>query len=178
MRPSVAETVWNWRRQSPAGRSTAAAPGIGRAALVQALVMGAIGALVFFALRRPIAGLCIWGLTLVFLVLGMASPRTYRHVQAFGRWLGRMAGRLLLYLLLVPTYAILFSCMALLLKIVHRDPMHRGFLPAGLSYWWPKRRKSPVELYERQFLQEERREARKLRRPLAEQHDGDGGTRP
>jgi hypothetical protein len=175
----VCEAIWNWREAA----TVAAAAGSGaavlrRAALVQALVMGAIGLLLHFVLGHELLARIVWALAGVIVLLGLVAPPAYRPIHRFGRWLGRIVGVALIYVLLVPFFYLFFFAVSLILRLQRRDPMQRSSLPAGLTYWIPRRHESAAEQYERQFLREDK-EARGLRRPLAgalAEADSSGGA--
>ena len=102
MPSSVLETVWNWRDSS--GRSTGKTEGasLRRQAVIQVIVMGAIGFVLYRWIGHETFAKVVWGLAAVILVLGLVAPRAYRPVHRFGLWLGKIIGALLTYVLLIP----------------------------------------------------------------------------
>ena len=61
----------------------------------------------------------------LILILGLFIPSAYRPVHTFGQWLGRVVGKTLNLVLLVPFYFLFFTPVALLLRLQGRDPLHR-----------------------------------------------------
>jgi hypothetical protein len=160
------KSAWNWQADGRhGGRPGDVEAGLRRAALLQSAVMVGVGALVYFLLGHHLIGTIVWCLAGLCLLLGLFYPPGYRPLHRFGQWLGRAVGRLLLYLLLVPFYYLFFLAVSLILRCQRRDPLHRQWGPPDLTYWVPRLAESPTDLYERQFMREDRR-ARHLQRPV------------
>lgn len=163
------QATWNWQSRvnavpdGPAG-------GLRRSALIQFLVMGLIGAFLFFNLHHLFLARIIWALAGLVLILGLVFPPAYRPIHAFGQWLGRVVGKGLTYLLLVPFFYLFFTPVALILRLQGRDPLHRGFRDPQWTYWLARSPKEPQENIDKQFLREDR-EARKQLRPVDEGMD-------
>jgi len=153
---SVLETVWNWRDSS--GRSTGKTEGasLRRQAVIQVIVMGAIGFVLYRWIGHETFAKVVWGLAAVILVLGLVAPRAYRPVHRFGLWLGKIIGALLTYVLLIPLYFLVFLPGALVLRLQGRDPMHRRARDRAYTCWIPRRRPAERETYSRQFLLEDK----------------------
>ncbi len=118
--------------------------------------MGAIGFVLYQWIGHVTFAKVIWCLAGLVLVLGMVAPAAYRPIHRFGQWLGKAVGMLLTYILLVPLYFLVFLPGAIVLKIQGRDPMHRK--PRDLKYtcWIPRRRQATPDIYDRQFLLEDK----------------------
>lgn len=176
MSRSVQEVVWNWRER---GASTHADPSLRsrlrRKAVIQTLVMGVIGAVLLGLFGHRIVAFVVWGLAAVILILGLAAPPAYRHIDRFGQFLGRAVGGLLTAVLLTPFYYLVFFPGALLLRLQGRDPLHRPPLEPGRTGWIPRRQGPTPESYAHQFLREDR-EARVLHRPVGAGADTTDGT--
>jgi hypothetical protein len=142
-----------------------ARPLLRRSAMIQAAVMAAVGAGLYFLLGHHFVARIVWGLGGLFLLLGLLLPAAYLPVHRFGRWLGRVVGVLLVYLLLVPFFLLFFFPVSLILRLQGRDPMSRRMRPAGLTYWLPRLRHSDASHYERQFLPEDK-QGRRMERPV------------
>ena len=103
VRQRILAVTWDWRAPSgPVPGSGRAA--LRRAALIQAGVTAAVGAILRFGFGHQLFPIILWGIAGLVLVLGLFLPRAYRPVHAFGRGLGRFVGRILVYVLLVPFY--------------------------------------------------------------------------
>jgi len=163
---SVQEVVWNWREHEASPRADSSVRNhLRRKAVIQALVMGVIGAILLGLFGHRIVAFVVWGLAAVILILGLAAPPVYRHVDRFGQLIGRAVGGLLTTVLLTPFYYLVFFPGALLLRLQGRDPLHRPPLEPGRTGWIPRRQAPTPESYARQFLREDR-EARVLHRPV------------
>lgn len=170
MSSRILKTVWNWREPA----SAIIEPPAWRRGLLQVCVLLALAAVFRFGLGHDLPALIAVSLAGVVLVSSLAIQPVFRAIEAFGRWLGGIVGGSLTFVLLVPVWLLFFLPVGIILKLQRRDPLHRGFRDADLSYWIPRRRRPDVATYERQFLVEDR-EARILRRPVGD--TGRGGDR-
>ncbi|MBU0742746.1 hypothetical protein KKG45_09380 [bacterium] len=134
-------------------------------AFLQAAILVVIGFVLARVFGHDLPARIVWGLAAVFALLGAFWPRGYRPIHGCGRTIGRMAGKLLTYVLLVPLYVVFFAVVAVYLRIRHKDPLRREFLPGIWTYWIPRREKRRDENIGDQFLREDR-EARERRRPV------------
>ncbi len=173
---NVMQATWNWRARTGAPR-TDPAGGYRRGALVQALVMGLIAAVLFFGLHHHILARVIWTLAALVLILGLAFPSAYRPIHACGKWAGRVTGKALTHLLLIPFFFLFFAPVAMILRWQNRDPLHRGFRDPQWTYWIGRSAKSRGENIERQFLREDR-DARSQLRPVGDFDKGRRANRP
>ncbi len=162
---SVQETVWNWRDSAGPGKGKSEASSLRRQAVIQAVVMGVIGFVLYQWIGHHLFARIVWGLAGIILVLGLVAPAAYRPIHRFGQWLGRAVGALLTWVLLIPLYYLVFSPGALLLRLQGRDPMHRRMRDRRYTCWIPRNRPATPETYNRQFLLEDK-EARGALRPV------------
>ena len=172
----VMQATWDWRSSTDSG-SVAAAPGLRRGAIIQAMVMGLVGGALYFVLHHHLFAQVVWALAGFILVLGLVSPRAYRPIHGFGRWLGRVVGNALTYLLLVPFFFLFFTPVALILRLQSRDPLHRKFRDPQWTYWVKRSSKSRDENIDRQFLREDR-DARAHLHPVGTARGPEGSQRP
>jgi hypothetical protein len=160
----VMQATWDWR-----GRQGSAPKGAKdlyrRSALIQAAVMCLIAGVLYFGFHHQLFARIIWALAGLILVLGLFIPAAYRPVHSFGQWLGRVVGKTLNLVLLVPFYFLFFTPVALLLRLQGRDPLHRTYRESQWTYWMARSSKEPEDNIDRQFLREDR-EARKELRPV------------
>ncbi len=163
MRP-VQHCTWNWRDDSAAEHSTKAKRGnLLRQALLQAGIMVAVGLFLHFFLGHRIPGIVVMSLAGVVLLLGFFLPRAYAKVHAFGQQLGQFVGRILLYLLMVPFFFLFMTPVALVLRLMKRDPLQRKFREARWTYWIPRPPRERDENIDKQFLRESRKARLSLR---------------
>jgi hypothetical protein len=161
---SVQDVVWNWKDTSNNQQTDQNTPAVlRRQAIIQALVMGAVGFVIYQWIGHAVFAKVIWGLAGLVLVLGLLIPAAYRPIHNFGQWLGKMIGLILTNVLLVPLYFLVFFPGALILKIQGRDPMHRKPRDSKYTFWIRRTRESSVESYQRQFLLEDRSARSELR---------------
>jgi len=161
---SATEAIWNWRDQAPDTPASSRSL-YRRRALIQGMVMIVFAAFVLLVFHHGLGARIIAGLGLAVIVLGAVAPQAYQPIHAFGQWLGRTVGQLLVYLLLVPFFYLVFFPVSLVLRIQKRDPLHRDFRDPQWSYWIPRGPKDASENIQRQFLKEDR-EARTLHRKV------------
>ncbi len=159
-RPTVLEVTWNWRQ---ADRSPAQGTNLRRNAVIQALVTGAVAAVLLYGLGHELAGRIVAGVAVVVLLLGLFLPKAYGGVHRFGQTLGRAVGTALTYLLLVPFFYLFFLPVALWLRLRGRDPLHRTFRESKWTYWNSRRLRARDHNIDRQFLQEDRAARHALR---------------
>jgi hypothetical protein len=150
MQQSVLSIVWPWRESAaPAGLVKTGALKI--AAVIQALVMAAIGAGLFWWLGHRTMGVIVWGLAAVVLVSGLFIPPVFAAIERFGKWLGTVVGIGLTWGLLVPFYYLCFCPMRLVLILKGKDPLQRKFEAAAATYWTPRKPIQDVGQYRKQF---------------------------
>ncbi|MFH1845412.1 MAG: hypothetical protein ABIF77_19680 [bacterium] len=157
MQRDVSSVVWNWR--NPVTEVIAAARHrneLRRASALQVGVMAVIGALLYFWLQHHLMAQIVWGLAGLFLLLGLGFPPAYRPIHRFGRWLALVVGSALIYVLLVPFFYLFVFPVSVLLRLQRRDPLHRAYRAADLTYWIPRLKASGPDTYERQFLREDK----------------------
>lgn len=169
------QATWDWK--GPQGEAPATpSGGYRRSAFIQAVVMGLIGGFLYFGLHHILFARIIWCLAGLVLLLGLFFPPAYRPIHAFGQWLGRVVGKTLNYVLLVPFFYLFFTPVALLLRLQGRDPLHRSFRDSQWTYWIARAGKGGTENIDRQFLREDR-DARKDLRPVGDLPRREGADR-
>jgi hypothetical protein len=150
MHPSVLSTVWPWRESATPDRPVKA--GASKiAAILQALVMSAIGAGLFWWLGHRIMGGVVWGLAAVVLLSGLFLPKVFAGIERVGKWLGHVVGIGLTWGLLVPFYYLCFCPMRLGLILKRKDPLHRKLTADATTYWTPRKPIPDVGQYRKQF---------------------------
>ena len=143
----VMETVWPWEKikeGQPADR-----PGL--RALLQAAILAAVGAGLFFGLHHKAMAGVAWGMGALVCISGLWIPRLFLAIEGLGRRLGQGVGVLLTYLLLVPFYFLVFAPAHAVLALRGKDPMNRRFPSPDESCWTPKRPIANRNHYKKQF---------------------------
>jgi len=172
----VMKATWDWQGRQDA--TPTGSPGSHRhSALIQAVVMSLVAGILYFGFHHYLFARVIWALAGLILILGLFFPAAYRPIQAFGRWLGRVVGKALTYILLVPFFFLFFTPVALLLRLQKRDPLHRDYRNPRWTYWIARSPKDRGENIDKQFLREDNK-ARESLRPVGALPDGEGSGRP
>ena len=150
-RQRVLETVWTWEQ----GGKLDAPIKTSRPRSVRGLIQGAIMAVIGFVLYRLLGhqmmGQVVWGLACFVLFSALFIPRAFEGIESFGRKLGHWVGIGLSYLLLVPFFYIVFVPGHMVLKLLRKDPMQRGFPTPEATCWAPRRTKMDEKHYRKQF---------------------------
>lgn len=146
--PSAASVVWNWRG---AGAAPSRAASGAAAALKQSAVMAFVGAGLYFWLERRAMGVVVWSLAGAVLVSGLFLPPVFAAIERFGHRLGKGAGVVLTWGLLVPFYYLCFGTLRLMRKLGGKDPLGRKFPSDEPTYWTPRPPVRDVARYRKQF---------------------------
>lgn len=146
----IMETVWPWK-----ARAAATAPASGRPNAVrggvQALVMAILGLVLYFYLNHRVMAFAVWFFSVVVAASALFIPPVFAVIDGFGRRLGLWVGIGLTYLLLVPFFYLVFVPGRLVLWLLRRDPMNRGFPAPESSCWVPRSSKMDDRHYRKQF---------------------------
>lgn len=132
------------------------APGPGVGAKVARLVVPlAVAALLFWWGHRVMA-MVVVAIGLTIGVAGLASSAADRGLARAAAWLGNVVGGFLSAVLLGAVYLVVFALIALILRLLGRDPTHSGADPGRPSYWGLTRRDVQGRLVRWQFAHESR----------------------
>lgn len=148
---TVSSVVWPWRETLSAPAAPKKAGPKALSVLIQAAVMAAIGAGLYFWLKHTVMGLVVWGLAGIVLVSGFFLPPVFRAIERFGQWLGRAVGVLLTWGLLAPFYYLVFLPMHLVQKLSGKDPLQRRLHTGAPTYWTPRPPVRNLSQYRKQF---------------------------
>ena len=143
----VMETVWPWQNGSmaqPAEKN-------GARATIQAAILAAVGAGLFFGLHHKAMAGAAWAMGALVWISGLWIPRLFKAIERFGQRLGQGTGILLSYLLLVPFYYLVFVPAHAVLALRGKDPMNRRFPSPAESCWMPKKPIANLNHYKKQF---------------------------
>ncbi len=149
MSKEVTAVVWRWKESSAARAGQAHSRPALRAA-IQAVIVGGIGA---FVLSRGHKGVAVFliSISACLLISGLFIPRLFLGFERFGRKFGRWVGGALTWLLLMPTFFILFFPGRILLWVMGKDPMRLKFPSRETTYWTPRPPVERIEQYTKQF---------------------------
>ena len=84
-------------------------------------------------------------------ISGLFIPKLFFAFEKFGKKLGQWIGEALTWLLLMPTFFIVFFPGRLMLWILRKDPMHLRFPSREETYWTPRPPVERIEQYNRQY---------------------------
>ena len=147
----VNEVVWNWKAGTTGGVKPTGARSLRVKGLIQALVMSAIGLVVFSVLGHRAMACGIWTLAVVVLASSAWFPRLFSAMERFGVRLGRWAGAGLTYLLLVPFFYLVFVPGRVVLWLLGKDPMQRAFPAREATCWAARKARMDDAHYRKQF---------------------------
>jgi hypothetical protein len=100
--------------------------------------------------REPIAAF-FGGLAGVCLLFSLAFPRGNRPIYLGLSAVALPIGFVLSYLILGTLFYLIIAPIGLVLRLLGKDPLNRGFLRDAPSYWTDARPPRPRESYFRQF---------------------------
>ncbi len=146
----VLETVWPWQAGPQAAPKSGGMP-MGVRGLLQALVMGIIGFLLYRWIKHETMAIVVWSLAGVVLLSSWFVPPVFKAIERFGQKLGHWAGTGLTWLLLVPFFYVVFVPGRLVMRLLGKDPMQRGFPTPETTCWSPRKTKLDASHYRRQF---------------------------
>lgn len=119
--------------------------------LMLAAFLGLVGALAQWRWRAPVTAWLLGSLALVVAVTYYALP-PLRRPLLIAWWAAlRPVQRTVSYLALAIVYFLVFTPVGLILRVVGRDPLERGFKPEVGSYFVRRRTARDPARYFRQF---------------------------
>ena len=133
----IAEPAWKWRYQGNQPAVSRKHSRLGKL-VFQSIIAFAVAALFAFIFHRVLFAYIVASIGLLILICGLFIPRLY---SAFERIIGFFAfgvGQVLTWLLLVPFYFLCFLPARIMLFLMKRDPMKRGFDSLMPTYWEKK----------------------------------------
>jgi hypothetical protein len=130
----VSEAIWPWP-DSDQGLSPKQEPAPIKRVLLQAAVLALLALLLWRVLGHVLAARVVLALAVISLVTGILLPGIFRHIERFGKVIGRGAGVSLTWALLVPFFYLCFIPARLILLLLRKDPLHRSFPSTEASYW-------------------------------------------
>ena len=149
MSKEVTAVIWRWKEAAPVNTGTHHSKPALRA-VIQSVIVGGIG---WFFLSRGHKGMAIFLISIAsfLFVSGLFIPWLFLAFEKFGKKLGQWVGGALTWLLLMPTFFILFFPGRIMLWILRKDPMHLAFPSREATYWVPRPPVERIEQYTKQF---------------------------
>jgi hypothetical protein len=98
---------------------------------------GMIGLLVFRKVHAPAVALCIWSISALLSLLGLAYPPITRSVYLSIMRLTFPIGWVLSHAALIVTYFFVITPVGFAMRLFH-DPMQRKFMRQARSHWLPR----------------------------------------
>jgi len=143
----VSKAVWPWMDESVEDIKNANV----KPALIQFAVMVCIGALLYLKFHKEIMSYIVFALAWVVFISGLALPRVFKAIEAFGAFLGKLVGGIITWALLLPFFFICFVPGRLILLLSKKDPLERKYDKDAESYFTPYTRHTKPEYYKNQF---------------------------
>ena len=151
MQSSVSSVVWPWREREAAKAIPRKTGPKVPAVLLQAAVMGAIGAGLYGWLEHRTMGIVVWSFASIILLSGLFYPPVFAAIERFGKAFGQLVGAILTWGLLGPIYFLCFFPAHLALKLKGKDPLHRRLHTDEPTYWTPRKPVTDPAQYRKQF---------------------------
>ena len=149
MSKEVTAVVWRWKEAGAVPSAKAHSKPALRA-VIQAAIVGGIG---WFALSRGHKGMAIFLISVAafLFISGLFIPWLFLAFEKFGKKFGQWFGSALTWLLLVPTFFIVFFPGHLFLWLTRQDPMKLKFPSNEETYWIPRPPVEKIDQYTKQF---------------------------
>ena len=120
---------------------------------ISGLVASIVAALVLRFVWGVTAGwsLAVIAVGIAVFLVSLSCPRLARALYVGLTVLVLPIGLVVSFVLLAAFYFLLLTPIALVFKVIGRDPLGRRFDPGAASYWVPRRRTEGMERYFHQF---------------------------
>jgi len=145
----VSSAIWRWK-EPQAPDPALAARERRRKSLIESAVILCVGLLLAFLFGKRVLGTVVVCIGVLVLIGGQFAPPVYRGFKKLGGLLARGVGQGLTWLLLAPFFYICFTLGRILLVILRKDPLKRGF-PAKDETYWVEHRPLAPDHYQRQY---------------------------
>jgi hypothetical protein len=135
--PKASAAIWRWRAPEPPAGSAAPAPRVRLRGSLQASAGALFGLACWWFGARTDASVA-FALAALVLVAALASPAgLYAMLQRFFDASGRVIGRAMSWLVMVPIFYLFFLPFGKLFRRGRNDRLHRAFDAQAESYWEP-----------------------------------------
>lgn len=120
-------------------------------AVVLPVTVAILGAVARFRFDAPEVGRGIWLGGALLSVLYLVVPRARRPIFLAISWATYPVGYVMSHVVLLAVFAVVVTPIALLLRLLGRDPLHRRRDPAAPSYWRDRPGGGDVRRYLHQY---------------------------
>jgi hypothetical protein len=135
--PQASAAIWRWRAAEAPAASGAPAPRVRLRGSLQAAAGAAVG-LAFWWFGSTTVAAIAFALAGLVLISALASPAgLYAMLQRFFDASGRVLGRVMSWIVMVPIFYLFFVPFGTLLRRGRRDRLHRTFDAQAATYWEP-----------------------------------------
>ena len=148
---TVQQTVWMWDKPPVPPESADAARK--QRAFIQFCVMFIVASLIVVVSKSSHLWLplFIYLLSILVAIGGYWVPPLFEAFERFGKFLAKVVGAVLTYILLVPFFYLCFVPGRFILQAMGKDPLRRKWSKESATYWTEKQTPEGVERYKRQF---------------------------
>lgn len=133
------------------GNDTVESSSLAVRGIVQASIMCAIAAVLYFLLHHHVMPVIILMLALVVFLSSLFAPAVFHGIDRFGKALGHVVGIILTWMLLLPFFYICFTAGRLVLVLRKVDPMRRKAGTDTDTCWVQHPERPPLTRYGKQF---------------------------
>jgi hypothetical protein len=141
-RPEAADAIWSWQEVGNTRSDDEARARARRKGVIQGIVAIIVATLFFLFWSRTVAGI-VYTIGAVTLFAALVSPLgLYAAIESLIVRLGMLLGVLTTWLMLVPTFYLIFLPFGILFRRGRRDRMRRFYEPDAPTYWTVREEKS------------------------------------
>jgi hypothetical protein len=149
MSRQVVEQIWRWKETSiPTVKKSPLRPA--RRAAIQAVIVAGIGGF-FHARDHKGMAFFLFSVAGFLLISGLFFSPLFLEFERLGKKFGQWFGAALTWMLLVPMFFIVFFPGRLILWLIRKDPMNRGFPSKEETYWIPRPPVEKIGQYTKQY---------------------------
>jgi len=135
--PKASAVIWRWRDAEAESESKPSAASVRLRGSLQALPGYAVG-VAFYLFWSKTAAAIAFALSTVVLFCALVSPHgLYALVRRLFDATGRVVGRAMTWIVMVPIFYLFFLPFGKLLRRGRRDRLHRYFDAGAETYWEP-----------------------------------------
>ena len=104
-------------------------------AIVMAIVLVLIGTLIYLQKHSFDIAKFLWGIGILFLIVGLLSPFVLRPIYRLWMLIGGLLGGFVSRIILTMLFFLLFVPIGLILRLMGKDLLNQKFNQSGESYW-------------------------------------------
>lgn len=110
-----------------------------------------IGLVLWWRFEARTAATVLWTLAPLVGVVGLVVPPAIKPLYVGMMVAGYPIGFVVSHVVLGITFYLVFTTIALIFRLIGRDPLHRTFDPAAETYWITRKPTTDARRYFRQF---------------------------